>query len=284
MAMFNVRVPGTSANVGPGFDSFGLCLSIYNTFIFRKSRNFKDNNLAYLAYRKTFEYLGLDLIPISIQIKSKVPSTRGLGSSSTCIVAGVYGALYTIYGKIDKDLALDIATEIEGHPDNVAPAIFGAFVVSLMEGGHIHYRRYELNENIEFLTCIPSFQLRTKDARGVLPKNIPLADGIHNVSRASLLIPALVEMDKKLIKTCLDDRFHQPYRKKLIRGYEDITKKAMEFGALGTYLSGAGPSIMVLAEKGSQTYMKFKGYAGVKYRSWEIKKLDLDLAGAKIIL
>lgn len=282
--MFKVIVPATSANVGPGFDVFGLAVNAFNTFVFRKSKTFKDNNLVYEAYRRTFEYLNEDLIPISIQIVSDVPSTRGLGSSSTCIVAGVYAALYMLYGKIDKDLALKISTDVEGHPDNVAPAIFGGFVVSLMEDDKIYYKRFDLHKDLEFLAAIPNFQVKTSDARKVLPESISLKDGIYNVSRASLLAPALIDLDKDLISIALEDRFHQPYRKELIKGYDDLVAKAMEFGALGTYISGAGPTIMVLSEKNSQTYMKLKGYAGVKLKGWEIKKLSLDLTGARIDL
>ena len=281
--MFKVQVPATSANVGPGFDSFGLALTIYNTFIFRRSRNFKDNNLVYEAFKRTFEYLNLDLVPISVQIKSTVPSTRGLGSSSTCIVAGVYAALYKIYGEIDKDLALKIATDVEGHPDNVAPAIFGGFAISLMDEGKIYHRNFELHDDLQFIAVIPNFVVRTRDARRVLPESISLGDGIFNVSRAALLVPALQELDKNLIRVSLEDKFHQPYRKTLINGYNDIESKAYEFGSLGVYLSGAGPSIMVLADKNSQTYMKLKGYLGVKFKSWRVEKLFLEKNGAKII-
>lgn len=281
--MFKVVVPATSANVGPGFDAFGLALSMYNTFIFRKSNYFKDNNLVYAAYKKTFEFLNKDLINISIQIKSSIPSTRGLGSSSTCIVAGVYGALHVLFGEIDKDLALKIATDIEGHPDNVAPAIFGGFVMSLMEEGDIYHRNFDLNPNLQLLALIPNFEVKTRDARGVLPEVISLKDGIYNVSRAALLVPALQDLDKDLLKLALEDKFHQPYRKKLIHGYDQLTNKAMEFGALGYYISGAGPTIMVLAEKESQTFMKLKGYVGVKFSGWTVEKLKIDSQGAKLV-
>lgn len=281
--MFKVVVPATSANVGPGFDAFGLAVSMYNTFIFRKSNYFKDNNLVYTAYKRTFEFLDKELINISIQIKSSIPSTRGLGSSSTCIVAGVYAALYVIYGDIDKNLALKIATDVEGHPDNVAPAIFGGFVMSLMEEGDIFHRNFDLNPNLQLLALIPNFEIKTRDARGVLPEMISMKDGIYNVSRAALLVPALKELDKDLVKIALEDKFHQPYRKKLIHGFDQITNKAMEFGALGFYISGAGPTIMVLTEKNSQTFMKLKGYAGVKFPGWMVEKLEIDTEGAKIL-
>lgn len=282
--MFKVIVPATSANVGPGFDAFGLAVTMYNTFVFREAKTFKDNNLVYEAYKRTFDYLEEELKPISIQIKSDVPSTRGLGSSSTCVVAGIYAALYVINGDVDRDLALRIATDMEGHPDNVAPAIFGGFVMSLMDGDRIFHRNFELNERLQLLTVIPNFEVKTSDARRVLPDKVSLADGIFNVSRAALLVPALRDLDKDLIKVVLDDRFHQPYREKLIHGYDLIRDKAMEFGALGVYISGAGPTIMVLAEEGSQTYMKLKGFAGVKFEGWRVEKLALDNEGAKLII
>ncbi|NVF10552.1 threonine synthase [Anaerococcus sp. AGMB00486] len=280
---FSVKVPATSANIGVGFDTFGVSLNLFNTFIFKKSETFMEDNLVIDSYKKTFKYLDEDIIPISVKIKSQVPYTRGLGSSSTCIVAGVYSALFMMNKTINKELALDIATEIEGHPDNVAPAIMGSFVISLKHNEHIHYRRFELNKNLEFLALIPNFSLSTKDSRNILPKMISLKDGVHNVSRAALLTPALVNLDKNLIKVCLDDRFHQPYRKRLIKDFDLLKEKSLEFDAIATYLSGAGPTIMVLSEKNSKTYAMLKDYINNNLKNWDVKKLNIDLDGAKII-
>ena len=131
--MLRISVPATSANIGPGFDVFGLAIEMKNEFLFSHADSFEEDNLVYQAYKRTYERLGLEPEPIKVEINAEVPMARGLGSSSTCVVAGVAAALYRIRGEINKDFLLDIATDIEGHPDNVAPAIYGNLVVSVMD-------------------------------------------------------------------------------------------------------------------------------------------------------
>lgn len=275
-----IRVPATSANVGCGFDSYGLSLNLFNTFSFKKTDDFGDHNLVIDAYKYTFSYLDKDLIPVEVDIDGLVPMTRGLGSSSTCIVAGIYAALYFINGEIDKDLALDIAVEIEGHPDNVGPAIFGGFLLCVMEGARVYHKKIIPDENLEFIALIPDFKLRTEDSRNVISDKLLLKDAINNIQRASVLSYALKDLDKDLIKICLDDKIHQPYRKSLIKGYDQIYDMAIDSGALGVYLSGAGPTVMLIADKRDDIYDGINKYMASNFSNWKVKRLKLDLDGA----
>lgn len=277
-----IRVPATSANVGCGFDSYGLSLNLFNTFSFKKSDGFGDHNLVIDAYKYTFSYLEKEIIPVEVEIDGLVPMTRGLGSSSTCIVAGIYAALYFINGEIDKDLALDIAVEIEGHPDNVGPAIFGGFLLCVMEGRRAYHKKIIPDKNLEFIALIPDFKLRTEDSRNVISDKLLLKDAINNIQRASVFSFALKDLDKDLIKICLDDKIHQPYRKSLIKGYDQIYDMAIDSGALGVYLSGAGPTIMLIADKRDDIYDDINKYMASNFSNWKVKRLKLDLDGAYI--
>lgn len=281
--MFKIRVPATSANVGPGFDVYGLAVNLYNYFTFRESKNFKDDTLVHFAYKEAFKDLGKELIPISIQIESDVPSTRGLGSSSTCIVAGVAAALLKINGHVDKDELLRISSKLEGHPDNVAPAILGSMVASVMVGEKVYPIITRVHEDLNIIALIPDFKMKTEDSRDILPRQYSSEDAIHNISRSALLIPGLENLDEELLKVALDDRMHEPYRKKLIRNFDVVKEKSYEFGGCGFYLSGAGPTMIVLARKDSDVYMKIKGYLGVKEPKWDVMKLEVDTEGARLL-
>ncbi len=280
--MIKIRVPATSANVGPGFDVFGLAVKLYNEFTFRDSNKFKDNNLVYYAYKETFKELGKELIPVSIHISSGIPMTRGLGSSSTCIVAGVAAALQKIQGEVSPKTLLEISSKLEGHPDNVAPAILGSLVASVMDQGKVYPVRYKVHDDLRFLTIIPNFKVSTSDARGVLPEQIPYSDAINNISRAALLPMALAQLDEEVIRIALEDKLHEPYRMGLIKGFPEVKEKALEYGALGVYLSGAGPTMMALTKVGSDVKHHLENYLASAGYNWEIKELELDDQGVVI--
>lgn len=278
--MLKISVPATSANVGPGFDVFGLAIEMRNEFIFKDAESFDDDNLIYYAYKRTYQRLGLEPEPISVENVAVVPMARGLGSSSTCIVAGVAAALYKIKGEINKDFLLEIATDLEGHPDNVAPAIYGHFVVSVMDEGSVYYTVHKLHEDLRFIAIIPDFELATEKAREILPGTISRSDAIFNVSRACLLIPALENMDEEKIRVGLNDRFHQPYRKGLIPGYEEVVKAADKLGAIGCYLSGAGPTIMAVVNKNDEsTINELSNYIKSSFPSWRAETYEIDKSG-----
>lgn len=282
--MISVRVPATSANLGPGFDVLGLAMDRYNTFTFIKSHDFPEDNLIYQAYNKVFEYLGEEIVPVEIQVKEDIPQARGLGSSAACIVGGIMGANEILGKPLNKDEILKLATEIEGHPDNVAPAIYGGLVASVMEGENIYTGKVPIKNDLIFIALVPNFELSTSDAREVLPSEIPYKHGIHNVGRASMLITALVTGDNSLIKLGLQDKLHQPYRGKLIPGFDEIISTTYESGALGCYLSGAGPTIMCIADSKDLTFIdNIKETMRKDYRDWTVYSHKVDYDGAIVM-
>lgn len=290
--MIEVKVPASSANIGPGFDALGLALDLYNTYTFQeieegleingvKDEYNNSNNLIYTSMLTTFEKIGYSPKGIRIDVKSEIPISSGLGSSAACIVGGVIGANYLAGQPLSKDQVFSIATEIEGHPDNIAPAIFGGLIVSIMEEGKVYYNQIDIHEGIKFVVFLPDFTISTKLARSVLPSQIPYKDGVYNVGRVALLLSALSNGSFELLKYGLKDKLHQPYRSKLIKGFEEISGKCEELGAFGVYLSGAGPALMSIVDKKDgefidemKSYLKSLGY------NWDIKEMDLNLTGA----
>ncbi len=279
--MIKVKVPATSANLGPGFDVMGLALDRYNIFTFAENRIGSEENLIYRSYKRVFEYLGSPIIPVKIHVDENIPQARGLGSSAACIVGGIMGANEILGNPLDKDEILKLATEIEGHPDNVAPAIYGGLIVSVMEGEKIHTGKLPIKNELNFIALVPNFKLSTSEARRVLPKQINYEDGIYNVSRASILLTALVTGDDSLLKLGLQDKFHQPYRGRLIPGFDHIIAAMNERGALGCYLSGAGPTIMCLGKaEDTQLVKDIKDFMRIKYPDWKVFVHRVEELGA----
>ena len=285
-----VRVPATSANLGPGFDSLGLALSLYNEveFIEAESSSIEDekywgsleDHLTYKSYKYVFDELGEEIIPVTIKIVSSIPPSRGLGSSSACIVSGVVGALSMLGHPLDRDKVLYYSNKIEGHPDNVAPCIHGGLVVSSLDGDDVVSIKLSMGNAYKFLALIPSFELSTSKARSALPTEITLKDGVFNSSRLAVLLASLVEGRDEYLAFGLQDRFHQPYRGSLIPGFEEIMAFVKSTPALGAYLSGAGPTIMVLAKKeDNSTLNLIKDFVSGLEKHWEIVELELDTEG-----
>ncbi len=300
-ATVTVRVPGTTANCGPGFDTVGIACTIYNdlTLTLGDRPGFtlavtgegagsipaNERNIAYQAVGAVLKKVGVDSPGISIAMHNNIPLARGLGSSAAAIVGGLVAANAATGGKLDNDELLAMATVLEGHPDNVAPAIFGGITVSFTAGGVPQTLRFTPPEPLRLIVAVPDFGLSTKAARQVLPKTVPYADAVFNVSRAALLVGALCQGKLDHLRVALEDRLHQPYRAKLIPGMDDVLAAAVENGALGAALSGAGPCLIAFARRetpgdiGAAMVAAFARH-GVKsaYRD-----LDIDDAGAKII-
>ena len=281
-----IKVPASSANLGSGFDTAGIALNLYNSFVFEKSEkdeivNFKgdiENHLILKAYRKLFEVTGKKYVPVKITSKkSNVPSTRGLGSSSTCIVAGVMGANYMLKNAYSKDYLLKVMVDMEGHPDNVAPAFLGGLVVACEASG-IKYKKINVNNNLKFYACIPNFSLTTAKAREILPKTIDYKDAIYNLAGASMLDYAFESGDIELIKRVFNDKLHVPYRMPLIKGGEEL-KKALEDLGFAVTISGAGPTLLAVSNGKTLDTKNLKNIGGVK---WNIKLLHVDKKGAVI--
>jgi len=253
--MIKIRVPATSANLGPGFDCLGLALNIWNEIQFEPAEklaykvvgegadklNKGTKNLLTKAFAFMYEIYGREMHGVSIHAKNEILMSSGLGSSAAAIVAGLFGANEMLGGQLSESELLKLATEMEGHPDNVAPALLGGLVVSVIAGSEIITRRYETPQ-LTTVIVKPNVDWPTRVARAVLPKSVSRADAVYNIGRATLVVDALRNGDLDLLQKIMDDRIHQPYRLKHILGGMSAYKTAKKFGAAA--LSGAGPSII----------------------------------------
>lgn len=287
-----IRVPATSANLGPGFDVAGLALTLYNTFTFELNEGglniagcptqfCNEDNLTYQAFKEAAEYCGLEYKGVNIDCVSQVPYTRGLGSSSTCIVAGIVGAFAFKDKAEDRQEILELATKIEGHPDNVAPAIFGGLTVSVMEKDNVLTLNIPVKHEYRFVTLIPPFTLSTEQSRKVLPQTLDRKDAVTNVSHLALVVASLINGYDEGLKLGFKDRLHQPYRGGLIRGYDQIMKLLdNDENVLGCYLSGAGPTLMaVIKGEDKMGVVRIKEELGSLLNDWDVVKLELDHRG-----
>ena len=253
--MIKIRVPATSANLGPGFDCLGLALNIWNEVSFEPAEkisyhvtgegaeklNKGSRNLLTKAFTLVNETCGQEAKGVKINAHNEILMGSGLGSSAAAIVAGLFGANEMLDNPLNDNELLKLATEMEGHPDNVAPALLGGLVVSIISDGEIITRRYEIPE-FTIVIVKPNMEWPTKIARAVLPKSVSRADSIYNIGRTALVVDALRNGDLDLLQKVMDDRIHQPYRLKHISGGMCAYKTAKQFGAAA--LSGAGPSII----------------------------------------
>ncbi len=287
-----IKVPATSANLGPGFDVAGLALTLYNTFVFELNdggvnisgcpeqfRN--EDNMTYQAFRTAAAHVGLEFKGLNLVCSGDVPHTRGLGSSSTCIVAGIVAAYAFMNRSEERQEILDLATMIEGHPDNVAPAIFGGITVSVMYGDRVKTLNIPVKNDYRFVTLIPPFTLSTELSREVLPQTVSRQDAISNVSHLALSVASLINGYDEGLKLGFKDRLHQPYRGHLIKGYNEIMDALdRDDRVLGSYLSGAGPSLMALIRADDiMGVVRIKEELGSLLEGWEVVKLELDLKG-----
>lgn len=275
---FDIIVPATTANVGPGFDSLGIALNLFAKFSVAyegagegkvediaytyegmDEQYANDENLLTKSYLQASRILGSQIYPakLKLKIKSDIPMSRGLGSSAAFIVAGVIMAYEISQKAYSLDDILQIASQIEGHPDNVAPAIFGGMRASVQEGGRVYSQKMEIYDDLRFIAAVPSFMLSTQEARSVLPAQVDFPSAVQNVSNTALLIGCFQNRDYGPLKIALRDYLHQPYRLKLIKNASSIFEIAKD--SLGVYLSGAGPTIMILEAKNSpKTYIEIK--------------------------
>jgi len=266
------RVPATTANLGPGFDSVGLALTLHNELAAEVGKTNKtvveitgegedvltrdESNLVVRSMLETFKYLERKPVPVWVRCTNRIPLSRGLGSSSAAVAGGVFLANEICGRPLDREDLFKIAAKIEGHPDNVAPALLGGLAVSV---GDIESGFHALSVDLDSLTkwkyvvVIPDFKIDTQAARKVLPKKIPFEDAVFNVGRASLVIAALLKGPGKasnaVLREAMNDRLHQPSREKLIVGRQEVMEAAYKAGALGVCVSGSGPSIFAVGSK-----------------------------------
>ena len=254
--MLKIRVPATSANLGPGFDCLGLALDIWNEIQFEPAEKIRyqvsgegaeklnkgTNNLLTRAFAQLYEICGQEMHGFFIRANNEIPMSSGLGSSAAAIVAGLYAANVILGTPLNEIELLKLAVKMEGHPDNVAPALLGGLVVSVRSGSEIITRFYEIPQ-ITIVIVKPNIVWPTRVARAVLPKSVSRVDAIYNIGRAVLVVDALRNGDLDLLQKIMDDRIHQSFRLKQISGGMSAYKTAKQFGAAA--LSGAGPSLIV---------------------------------------
>jgi homoserine kinase len=261
MPIFTVTVPATTGNLGPGFDCLGAALSIFNRFEFSESDEFKiaasgigadkvaknKSNLVYQSFEKLYEKIGKPKPVICLNIQAQVFLSRGLGSSATAIVGGLVGGNLLAGEPLSVKEILQLAVEIEGHPDNVAPAMLGGCqLISTTKTNNWEYCNIAWHKKIAIALAIPDFELSTTKARQVLPKQVSLKDAIFNASHLALLTQALATANGAFLETALQDKLHQPYRLGLIPNMEEVQKAAQQAGAYGSVISGAGPTLLAL--------------------------------------
>lgn len=289
--MVKIKVPATSANIGVGFDCLGLALKKYAYFEFDWSEDLKitgcppafqtSDNLVYQAYVYTMEYLGELVRPISLTIESSIPYERGLGSSATCVVGGVLGAFELTGIPYDWEKILKIATEIEGHPDNVAPAILGGLIASYLGEQQVVTQSYPVHPSFKWVSFIPNFTTSTKASREALPQKLQFKDAVANQSKLLFALQALAEGNSVLLKMVMDDQLHEPYRKLLIHEYEAIRQIALASGAACVFISGSGPTLIGVYQK-EVNLKQLKEKCQQLKSSWECHIVDIDQEGVKV--
>lgn len=295
--MIRIQIPATSANLGAGFDCLGLAVTLYNFVNIDEGEGVSiqsldnvqvptdDQNLIYQTAKQVYDLCGKPLRGLQIQQENNIPMVRGLGSSSACIVAGLLGANRLLGDPLDRQALLDMAARLEGHPDNVAPAMLGGMVTAVIEDGKVWHVRRQLRDDLGFVAVVPDFELKTAQARAALPTEISHKDGVHNLSRAALMAASLADGHYANLGVACGDRLHQPYRMALIPGGSQVLEACGELGAYGAYLSGAGPTLMALVPRESQGFV-----AGLKTRlaqlglaGWQVHVLSADNTGACIV-
>jgi len=335
-----VTVPATTANLGPGFDCIGAALSLYNRFQFSRlepsaTEKLKitvtgseaakvktdDSNLAYQAFIKLYDRLNQSPPPVAIHIDMQVPLARGLGSSATAIIGGLVGANELAGAPLSQVEVMQLAIELEGHPDNVVPALLGGCRLAASNappqpplskgglreefpltdagltqspplskggqgGGSWEICDIPWHPNVVPVVAIPDFELSTAEARKVLPADYSKADAIFNAAHLGLLVRALETGNENWLRCALQDKIHQPYRQSLIKGYEAVQQAALNAGAYEMVISGAGPTLLALTDVANAVAVE-KGMAaawmefGVKA---EVRAIALDTQGAQVSL
>jgi homoserine kinase len=291
-----VKVPATTANLGAGFDTFGLALTLYNEFeveeadgVFIESypeneflKN-PENNLFIKVVKYLCEAEGKTFHGAKLKQTVNIPVARGLGSSATAIVAGILTGFAVHKKPLTDEEFFKVAYLFEPHPDNLLPAWKGGLIAALKTEDKTYYSKIDFPQELKAVVVIPDFELSTELARSVLPKEIPLKDAVFNIQRASLFIRALQEKRFDLLKVAMEDRLHQPYRKSLILSFDKVIQYAYDSGAVGASLSGAGSTMLALAldnfDKIGQAMVSAFSEAGINAK---YLVLDVDTEGAKV--
>lgn len=285
-----IKVPATSANLGPGFDSLGLVLNLWNETVVTPAKEFVVKisgegserlpsgkyNLIVRTAQKLAERVGKTLPTFHSECLNRIPLSSGLGSSAATILTGLLAGNALLENPLSKEEILNLASEIEGHPDNAAPALMGGLVVSTTKEGKVIARQIPIWEDLCITVALPDFYLPTKQARAALPRKVSVKNAVHNISRAVLVTEALRTGDLSLLGEAMTDKLHQPYRLKLIPGAEAAMQAAKEAGAAAVALSGAGPSLIAFSSKAEA------GIGESMKRAYEAAKLSTRIFNLKV--
>ena len=293
MKKVTVRVPATTANLGPGFDAFGCALKLYTDVTFEETDRGLEitgcpeeftgpDNLAYVSYCAVLASMSEEVHGIKIHIESNIPVCRGLGSSAALLVAGAIGANVLRGNRLSTQGLLNITNAMEGHPDNLAPAFYGGLTASRVDNGLPVCVNFPLHPNWDIIALIPDFDLPTHKARALLPTQVARADAIYNISHGALVLKALELGDEKLLRNAMQDRLHQPYRKHLIADYEKIESLVRTTGA-AFCLSGAGPTLLCITQDASLEEKLAKKLPQITEANWQILPLHVEFEGAHVI-
>lgn len=291
---FTIKVPASTANLGPGFDSVGLALGLYLTLEVRTSEKFQmistspglerlpkdESHFIFQIAEQVSRKKGYKLSPSSVKMESNIPLTRGLGSSAAAIIAGI--ELANQLGKLDLSYQekLQIATEMEGHPDNVGASLYGGLVVGSFFQQDVQLISFK-ELDFEVVAFIPNNTLLTKESRQVLPEVLSYKEAVEASSLGNLLIASLLSKNWKTAGLMMErDRFHQPYRRRLIQDYDRFEQAAKNFGAFGVALSGAGPSVLAFVEKGYGVSLQLS--LAELFPDHVISLLTIDLRGSYV--
>ena len=286
-----VKVPATSANLGVGYDCLGIALDAYCVATFEEieqgleisgcEQAYCDSeNLFYRSFCAALEYMQKKVTGVRIHVESSIPFARGLGSSADCIVAGITAASTMFHNAMNKYEIFDLATKLEGHPDNVAPAIFGALCVSFTEEGHASMIRYGIKRDMNFIAVIPDYEIKTADARQVLPTQMSYGDAVYQMGRCAALAKALEIGNMLIVKKACKDKMHKPYRKQLIPEYDEIQALCERLGADTMFLSGSGSTMMALTRE-EECAMQLKKQLQGQYPAWDIRILHATYDGVQ---
>ena len=293
MKRVTIRVPATTANLGPGFDAFGCALNLYTDVTFEETESGLEitgcdeaysgpDNMAYTAYCAVLASLSEEIRGVKIHIESQIPICRGLGSSAALLVAGAMGANVLRGNKLSTQGLLNITNAMEGHPDNLAPAFYGGLTASMVDNGLPVTVNFPLHKDWEFLALVPDFDLPTPLARSVLPKDVSRADAIYNIAHGAMVLKALELGDEKLLRTAMQDKLHQNYRRSLIQDYDAIEALVRTTGA-AFCLSGAGPTLLCITLDEKLDEKLQKKLPAVTKANWQLLPLHIDFQGARIL-
>lgn len=295
-----IKIPCSTSNLGPGFDTLGLALNRYlyisvdaaESVSITVEGNGKEHiatdesNLVMCGMKAVAKKLGKELPTFHLHLKNEIPAYGGLGGSGAAIAGGIFLANEVLKGNLSRDEMLNIAVEIEGHPDNVSAALFGGLTINCYNSdGKVHCRSVKITKPLSVITCSPHFHVHTKQARKILPQQISLKDAVTNIENTASLVAALMSGDFEALRYATVDRLHEQYRSTLIPGYNEVKKAALDAGALSFNISGAGPTVFAFAVKNEEKIGNAMKRAFEKHgQQSSVEMMSIDNNGMEVIV